>query len=266
MPELAEVEFMARRLDAWLKGAPMTVNVIDPKLDPTGALASAPAERVQRVHRRAKYAVVEGENHRWVLHFRMTGKVVRWGGAADEMPRHTRAILHTEDAHVAFVDMRRFGTFELVPSVQWATWEASKRLGDEPWPERRPASWWRERLGSLKTPIKKALMAQDRVVGLGNILASEVLFQARVSPRRPANTLGDEEWDAVSRALHETVGAVLEMQVGDEIAYVNEGASPEAAGFRVYGRAGEPAECCGGPIERIVESGRSTFWCPNCQR
>lgn len=262
MPELAEVEFMARRLDDWLRGERVSVDIIDPKLDPRGALASW-SQQVSRVYRRAKYAVIEGESDNLVLHFRMTGKVIR---SPELQVRHGRALFRTSSERVHFVDMRRFGTMECVARSAQDAWEKTHRLGDEPWPEPRSGAWWQERLGERRAPIKKVLLEQNRVVGLGNILASELLFQARISPQRLAADVTIEEWAALSEALHTTVGKILSLQTGDEIAYVNQGASPQDAGFLVYGQEGASAPCCGAPILRSVDAGRSTFWCDHCQR
>lgn len=263
MPELAEVEFMSRQLHRWLAGAPLSLEILDPKLDPSGALAAWAGGHLRRAYRRGKYSLLVGDEAALVLHFRMTGKVTRVQG---EMPKYARALLRSPKAEVAFCDARRFGTLELVPLDELHAWERSKKIGEEPWPELRSGEWWWERLGALRKPVKAALLAQDRVCGLGNILASEVLFQARVAPTRRACDVGVEEWDAISQALHQTVNGILEREQGEEIRYVNQGGSPQAAGFLVYGQQGEPAPCCGAPIARSVEAGRSTYWCPHCQR
>lgn len=262
MPELAEVEFMTRRLGEWLEGDSFRLELLDPRLDPEGALASLVVFPVARVLRRAKYSLLQNDAHTLLLHYRMTGKVNR----APTPPKHTRARFLGDRETVNFVDLRRFGTLALVPTPQLDDYFRSKKLGAELWPTRRDGAWWRARFEGLRIPIKRALLRQDRVVGIGNILASETLWRARVSPDRPTDALTDDEWARLAAGLHDMVFRVLEIETGDEIAYVNEGGSPEAAGFTVYQRAGAPAPCCGAPIARRVDAGRATFWCPACQR
>lgn len=281
MPELAEVEFMSRRLDEWLTGAPLQLELLDPKLDPNGDLRKLPTLQVERVFRRAKYSVIQGASDSLVLHFRMTGKVLRSVGAAASnpsgeglsahqesgiaVPKYTRARFVGARETVHFIDVRRFGTIERIPTSGLEAFFQSKKLGAEVWPERQSGAWWQAQFAGLKSPVKSALLRQDRIVGLGNILASEILFHARVSPDRPVNELLLTEWDALAEGLHQTVATILATGAGDAIAYVNEGASAEASGFQVYQRAGDAAPCCGGQIERRVDAGRATFWCPACQ-
>ena len=262
MPEIAEVEFMTRRLHDWLADAPLQLELLDPKLDPQGTLRSLPTLVVRRAFRRAKYAILEGENDALVLHFRMTGKVLR----GTELPKYTRARFVGERETVNFIDMRRFGTIERVPTAELEDFFEQKKLGAEVWPEARDGAWWQAQFDGIRSPVKAALLRQDRVTGLGNILASEVLFHARVAPDRSTADVTVEEWDALAKALHQTVKTILATGAGDEIAYINEGASPEESGFFVYQRDGKPAACCGGLIERRVDAGRATFWCPTCQR
>lgn len=262
MPELAEVEFMSRRLREWLEDAELTLELLDPKLDPHGQLRALRPFRVEEVFRRGKYSVLKGAQDTLLVHYRMTGKVLR----GDTLPKYARATFVGERARVHFIDMRRFGTLERVPTETLESFFEGKKLGQEVWPMLRDGAWWKAQMSGLKIPIKAALLRQDRVVGLGNILASEVLFHARVAPDRPTHQVKESEWEAIAHALHQTVENILATETGDEIAYVNEGASAEDAGFFVYQRAGDAAACCGEPIERRVDAGRSTFWCPRCQR
>lgn len=261
MPELAEVEFMAQRLDAWLRDGDVTLEVIDPKLARPELLQLGTLD-VQRVYRRAKYAIIESPTVSLAVHFRMTGKVL----PSTTVVPHTRARFVGTRATINFIDMRRFGTLEPFDTQGADAFFAAKGLGLEPWPARRSGTWWKDALAGLKGPIKAALLRQDRVVGIGNILALECLHRARIAPTRPVPAIEDHEWTLFAAAFHEVVTMILSGAAGDEIAYINEGASPEASGFLVYQREGEPAACCGAPIERVKDAGRSTFWCPQCQR
>ena len=146
--------------------------------------------------------------------------------------------------------------------------EAARKLGPEPWPGVRSAAFWEAQLGSIRSPVKVALMRQDRVAGLGNIAASEILWRAGVSPMLEARQLSTAQWAAVARAVPAFIDDTIERESGDEIAYVNSrGGSVRgiSSPFAVYRCEGRPCPRCGAPIERRKQSGRSTFWCPPCQ-
>lgn len=255
---------MARHLSAWTSGDRLvSVEVYDERMPRQSGLPLSVIEgqTLGAAYRRAKYAVLPGEEHALILHFRMTGKVVRTAGARE--PRAT--FRFAAGAPVHFVDTRRFGTIDAVSLASIDEYFAARRIAAEPWPERRDGTWWSEQLAGLTGPIKPGLMKQERVAGLGNILASEILWSARILPTTPVPALTDAQWASLAVSAHEVIERTLALEQGDEIAYVNEGGDPEGSGFAVYGREGEPARCCGGPVVRIVQSGRSTFYCPSCQ-
>jgi formamidopyrimidine-DNA glycosylase len=260
MPELPEVEIMARNLHQWLSGSVIRlVEVLDEKFD-ADALCSIEGSTVVRAWRRAKYAVVDLNSDRHlVFHYRMTGKTV-----LDPMGnRKARLRLVTKQGPtVAFEDTRRFGEVWVLPSDQMDAFFEQRKLGPEPWPVVRDGVWWSERLAGLRGPIKPALMKQERVAGLGNIIASEVCYRASIDPRKPVSDLLIAEWDGVARAVHTVIDRTLIADSGDEIMYVNMGGENF---FAVYGREGSPCDVCNTPIERITQSARSSFFCPDCQ-
>ncbi len=259
MPELPEVEIMARNLDRWLSGDRIaTVEILDEKLRGRG-VESLVGARVERAWRRAKYAIVDLDSgHCIVLHYRMTGKTV----LDPENVRRARLRLQMEaGSPVAFEDPRRFGEVWCVSAGDLEEFFRAKRIGPEPWPEERDGQWWAASLEGLRGPIKSAMMRQDRVAGIGNILASEALFLARIDPRARVGVLESDDWDALARATHTVIERTLSAEGGDEIAYVNQGGE---GSFLVYGHAGEPCPRCGSPIERVVQAGRGTFYCSSC--
>lgn len=241
MPELPEVEILCRNLRRWLVGHRVRLEDLD------FGLGSRSMD-VVRVRRRAKYALVEGADQTWVLHLRMTGKVV-----PTRPEGRTRARFHTPAASFDFKDTRRLGTLSAVRAFD------DSHLGPEPWPEQRDAAWWREQLSLTRSAIKPALMRQDLVAGLGNIAANEILFRAGISPT--ARVQHVSRWQALAEQAHTYLTDVVEHEEGDEIQYVNEG-GPNP--FLVYGRVRCPT--CGGPIVRTVQGGRSTFSCCQCQQ
>jgi len=260
MPELPEVEIMARNLHGWLAGRTVTsVEVIDTKFETIDG-AELMGRTVSRVTRRGKYAVVWLEaGPVIVLHYRMTGKTVLDPGRS----RSARLRLIADGTVVvAFEDPRRFGTVEVLERGDVDAFFSRKRLGPEPWPEFRPSVWWSERLGSVRSPIKIALMRQDRVAGLGNIAASEILYRSGIHPTVSADQLSAEQWGRIAESVHAFIEHTLDQESGEEIQYVNQGGE---GSFSVYGHAGSPCSHCATPIERIVQSGRGTFFCPECQ-
>lgn len=264
MPELPEVEIMSRNLHAWCAGEVVqSVEVLDERMTRQSplALSCMEGQKIGRAYRRAKYSVIEADEHVLILHFRMTGKVVRKPAG-----RAARVMIHMESApSVHFLDTRRFGTVDAVALSDVGAYFADRSLGDEPWPMRRDGSWWKRQMSGLRGPIKPSLMKQDRVAGLGNILASEIVWASRLDPEMRVTELADDDWNAIAAASHETIDRVLALESGSEIIYVGDGAEPSESGFSVYGQEGNSAPCCGGPIARIVQSGRSTFYCPACQ-
>lgn len=271
MPELPEVEIMRENLYRWMAGKRVvSLNLVEPSLDAGGVAtaASAPLGCVTGVVRRGKYAAirissVDGENL-LVLHFRMTGKVVL---AKPEERRFVRMVLALEDGEtVVFVDSRRLGQAWWIRADDQEVWFAQERcLGPDAWPETLDADGLKNRLGKGRVPIKNALMDQQKIAGLGNIAASEILWYATVNPRKKAHLLSHSEWARIAAAVPQFVETTLNRDRADEIDYINEGAS-NSNPFSVYQRTGQPCLRCGSLVVSSKQGGRSTFWCAVCQR
>lgn len=269
MPELPEVEIMTRALDRWTRGRTLTALVVrDPRVltgDPTSIAGAV----VRGAGRRAKYCLLDLGEQTLVLHFRMTGKLVALESDQEERAQ-TRLRLELDGAGpaaVTFVDSRCLGEAWVLPTAELAAFLDSRKLGPEPWPERHDGAWWAEALAGLRGPVKPALLRQDRVAGLGNICACEALWRARIDPRTPVPDLRPPQWRALAQAVPDFIDHVLATegalhQAQGELAYVNQG-GPNP--FDIYGRGGEPCPRCGTPVERLVQSGRGTWWCPACQ-
>ncbi len=269
MPELPEVELMCRALHRWCAGRELLgLDVLDEKLLPAQDLRG---QRVSRVERRAKLALLFIDAQVLVLHFRMTGGVCALP-SPEARPPHARLRLRLGGPGssgegppaVALVDPRRFATARLLPEEELPALLAG--FGPEPWPEPRDGAWWAARLAGLRGPLKPALLHQERVAGIGNILASECLFLARIDPRTPVPSLQPAQWEAFAAVVGPFIDAVLEAEqrsFDDEsgIAYVNTG-GPNP--FAVYGREGQPCPRCGAPLQRIVQAGRGTWLCEGC--
>jgi formamidopyrimidine-DNA glycosylase len=274
VPELPEVETIRARLAARLTGRRFErVEISDPRLtrpDPPEAVAAQlEGERVRAVGRRGKYLVVEFESGRHLLiHLRMTGNVQHPApGGADDPYR--RAVVRLDDgSDVAYRDVRRFGTWELLEPGELDGYFAARRLGEEPLERGFTIATLTRALAGRRAPVKAALLDQRAAAGIGNIYADEALWRARIHPLRPAGSLTPAE----TARLRKAIRAALEMGIARQGATLRDYRGPDGARgrmqdeFRVYGRGGRPCNRCGTPIEKIRAGGRGTWFCPNCQR
>lgn len=271
MPELPEVETIVRDLDRLLGGATIAgVEVMRPDLlagaEPAAFRGSLEQRRIAGVTRRAKNIVIDLGADRLIVNLGMTGRwVIQPPGsvAAD----HTGVRLTLADGRIAcYCDVRRFGRLEVLTVARWA--ERERSLGVEPLDEAFDAGSLHALTRGSRVAIKTWLMDQKRVVGIGNIYASEALFRARIDPRRPADRLTRPQAARLVDGIREVLYEAIEFRGTTLLDYRDaSGARGEfAARLRVYGRAGEPCRVCETPIRRLVQGGRSTFFCPRCQR
>lgn len=270
MPELPEVETIVRGLNHLIRGVTIrTVEVVHPDLiegDPAAFARALRGRRIQKASRRAKNIVLDLDDDRLVVNLGMTGRLLVIE-PADPSPSHPGVLFRLDDGRILlYHDVRRFGRLALLSRDEWAARE--RALGQEP----LSAGFTPEVLLDLarrsRVAIKPWLMDQRWVVGVGNIYASEALFRARVDPRRPAHSLTPAE----ARRLHTALRAVLREAIdfrGTTLLDYRDASGGEgrfADRLRVYGRAGEPCGVCGSPIRRVVQGGRSTFFCEDCQK
>jgi formamidopyrimidine-DNA glycosylase len=249
------------------------VEIADPRLtrpEPPEAIAAAlEGERIARVSRRGKYLVFEFESGRHLLvHLRMTGNVehpAQGGLAADP---YRRAVVRLDDgSDVAYRDVRRFGTWDLLEPGELEDYFASRRLGREPLARSFTTRALTHALEGRRAPIKAALLDQRAAAGVGNIYADEALWRARIHPLRPAGSLTPDE---IAR-LRKSIRAALEMGISRQGATLRDYRDPEGRRgrmqdeFKVYGREGEPCSRCGTPIEKTRAGGRGAWFCPHCQ-
>jgi formamidopyrimidine-DNA glycosylase len=274
VPELPEVESVRRQLAPLLEGRRFErVEVSDPRLtrpaDPVAVAQSLEGERVAALGRRGKYLIVRFESGRALLiHLRMTGSLLHArGGMLGDDP-HRRAVVKLDDgSHVAYRDVRRFGTWEVLERGEEEPYLAS-RLGAEPLGRSFTAARLSARLASRRAPVKAAILDQRTLAGVGNIYADEALWFARMHPLREARSLDEAE----TAALHRGIRRALERGIERQGSTLTDYRLPDGERgrmqheFKVYGRDGEPCERCGTPIEKIRVSGRGTWYCPACQR
>ena len=274
MPELPEVETIRRDLEPQLTGRTITgvevhkADIVLAPHSPRSFRRRLEGRSITGVGRRAKYLLFHLDDGSVLqTQLRMSGRFALGRDVPDPGEfRHIAARLHLDDGRTLFYDdVRRLGGLRLLDGPDWEAEEA--RLGPEPLePSYRAADLGRT-LAPTRAPVKNALMDQRRVAGVGNIYASEALFRAGVDPRRPGRELTAAEVKRLHRSVRDVLREALE-QAGTSFQNyraVNGRSGEFQFSLRVYGRAGEPCRKCRQPIERIVQAGRSTFYCPSCQ-
>jgi formamidopyrimidine-DNA glycosylase len=279
MPELPEVETVMRGLRARLEGrrvARVELRRGDLRWAvPEGLAARLAGQRVLGFRRRAKYILMRLDGGESVLlHLGMSGRVVVSEGATAPPIAHEHLVLETEDgARVGFVDPRRFGSVHLVATGDEDRHRLLAELGPEPLEPGFRGALLAERLHGRNTTLKAALLDQRVVAGLGNIYVCEALFRAGLSPRRRAGGIAGGRAERLAGAIRETLADAIEaggsslrdyVQPSGELGYFQNA-------WKVYGREGLPCERCPGlpgcaGIRRVVQAGRSTFYCPRTQR
>jgi formamidopyrimidine-DNA glycosylase len=274
MPELPEVETVRRRLAPVLEGATIDrAEIVDPRLtrpvEPAFVADALVGERITAVERRGKYLLWRMESGRTlVVHLRMTGSLRH--ARSGELPEdaYRRAFLGLDSGiDVAYRDVRRFGTWELLDPAHVRPYFAL-RLGPEPLAPSFTAARLTRLAAGRRAPVKAFLLDQRRIAGIGNIYADEALWRARIHPRRPTGELTEEELSRLHRAARAALRRGVDLQGSTLRDYVTP--DGDSGGmqheFHVYGRFGEPCDRCGRPIERIVVAGRGTWYCPHCQQ
>ena len=280
MPELPEVETIARGLDRRVKGEVIESVWLGSKPEPLKSpareiAATLEGARIAGVRRVGKHIVIdlegsEGASHRrrrgktacqraqWIVHLGMTGRMLVCT-PDEEIAKHTHATAKLASGReLRFVDPRRFGRLSVTHDFA--------APGSEPL-EVGPEKFVKLFKGR-KTPIKSALLNQNLLSGVGNIYADESLFRSKIRPRRRASSLSQEDLRRLYLALQEVLKEAIELGGSSVSDYVD---SDGEEGFfqlqhRVYGREGEPCLVCKTPIKRIVIAGRSSHYCPKCQR
>jgi formamidopyrimidine-DNA glycosylase len=285
MPELPEVETVRRGLAPALVGkriAKAKTKRADLRFPfPMRFAARLKGRRVDALERRAKYLLAHLDDGMvWITHLGMTG---RWSviGAKQQPgdfyyseppdPTHTHVIIDMESgARLEFNDPRRFGYMDLIDEDALEAHPWFKGLGPEPLGNAFNLPYLKKALAGKKAPIKAALLDQRVVAGLGNIYVVEALYRAGIAPTKEAGRISTQRLEKLFHAIR----AVLEEAIEAGGSTLSDYAQVDGAQggfqhrFRVYDREGEACltKDCDGAIQRLTQAGRSTFWCPRCQR
>ena len=271
MPELPEVETTVRGLAKVLDGERIErVELRRADLRrafPPDLVQALTGARVTGLGRRAKYGLIHTDRQRTlVFHLGMSG---RWRIDPEELGKHDHLLLETAGHRLALNDARRFGSVDVVAEAELEHWPPFKALGPEPLGDDLTVEVLRSAIAGRKSAIKLLLLDQRVVAGVGNIYACEALWQARIDPRKPGGKVTRPQLDRLVPAIR----AVLERSIAEGGSTLRDFVQPDgelghyASRFDVYGR--ENAACRhddGGKIRRIVQGGRSTWFCPKCQR
>jgi formamidopyrimidine-DNA glycosylase len=270
MPELPEVETTVRGLAKVLDGRRL-VSVTPRRADLRRAIPEDLGQRltgarVIRLSRRAKYGLIATDRgDTLIFHLGMSG---RWRIDPADIGKHDHLLFETDDGHrLSLNDPRRFGSLDLVPTDEVAMWPPFVAIGPEPLGGEVTGKWLKDKFAGRSAAVKLLLLDQRIVAGLGNIYVCEALFRARIDPRNAAGKVSRAKLDALAAAIP----AVLDEAIAAGGSSLRDFAAPDgelgyfSKTFDVYGREGEPCGC-GGTVQRIVQGGRSTFFCPACQR
>lgn len=277
MPELPEVETVRRGIAPILEGKRIRQAITRREglryPFPEDFSKRLEGNRIEALRRRSKYILIECEDGLVaILHLGMSGRItIHKAGEEVKIGKHDHVSLITEaEDHIVFADPRRFGILVFTDLDSMHEHPLLKSIGPEPLGNAFNEDHLNQKLEGRRSPIKTTLLDQKVVAGLGNIYVCEALWRAGISPRRTAASVkgkrGERLVPIVRDVLMEAIeagGSTLKdyAQVDGELGYFQHR-------FNVYGREGEACrkEGCSGTVERIVQSNRSTFFCPKCQK
>ncbi len=276
MPELPEVETVRRMLAGAIQGRRVARATVSRRRLRTASLAALPRALAGRTfaapRRTGKFLLLDLDGGRTLLsHLGMSGRWLFWppGRAPDRALEHVHLRIGFADgASLWYQDVRRFGMLRVLATARLPEDASLRLLGPDPLAEPRDGGALRAAARGARTSIKVWLLDQRRIAGLGNIYASEVLFRARVDPRRRAGALTATEWGRVAAEIPAVLQESIARMGTTFSSYRTIWNEPGRYGdeLLVYDRAGEPCRACGGEVRRIVQGGRATYFCPGCQR
>lgn len=286
MPELPEVETVKRVLEPQIRGLIITnVTVKRPEItaypDAEEFCRLVTGQTVSHMERRGKFLIIHLRSHdRIILHLRMTGCLLLTPADLPE-EKHTHIIFSLsgspENASVPekapalelrFSDMRRFGRFWLLRENEADTYTGIEKLGIEPFDDALTPAYLMNHFGKCRKTVKECLLDQSVIAGIGNIYSDEILYTAGIYPARPANSLKQEEWERIAAAVPERLTFFIEKNKITSADYLQTKGRDyrNTPFFQVYGRGGQPCPACSHKLYRIVVGGRSSVFCPDCQK
>lgn len=276
MPELPEVELVARSLDKLVSGrriakASLIRERLVPDSTPKRFTRDLQNAQINFVHRRGKHVLFDLDNGRTLItHLRMSGRFMLLPADRDD-PKFTHAAFYFDDeARLVFQDQRHFGMMKIVRSEALTAAKELSKLAPEPFSDEFNFDYLRERLRSSKRTIKEFLLDQTKVCGLGNIYAAEALFLAGIHPAARSNRLSRPRTQILLEKIRETLGEAIDARSTLNVDPENIDGSyydgSYESSWRVYDREQMPCPSCDSLIVRLKQAGRSSYFCPKCQK
>jgi formamidopyrimidine-DNA glycosylase len=273
MPELPEVETVRRGLEKLVVGKTIRdVVVLWPKIIETPEVElfqqQLAGQTIEKMERRGKFLIFKLTHSDLISHLRMEGKY-EVHDEADEIKKHTHVLLtFTDGSQLRYLDVRKFGRMVLVEKDQGLNYRGILALGPEPTPETFKLADFQAGLKRHHKSIKPLLLDQRLVTGLGNIYVDEALWEAKIHPEQPANTLNEQETAKLYAAIIDVLARAVAAGGTTIRTYLN--ALGEAGKFQillnVYSQTGKPCPRCGTPIIKTKVAQRGTHFCPHCQQ
>lgn len=272
MPELPEVEAVRTGLEQLVVNKTIeSVSVMWPKIIETTDIEKFKlaliGESIEAILRRGKFLIIRLTHFDLISHLRMEGKY-EFHQADDPLMKHTHVVFHFNDGtELRYLDVRKFGRMALIDKHQEEEYRGIKKLGPEPVLPDFNLTVFEKQLGRRVKAIKPLLLDQHLVTGLGNIYVDEALYQARIHPEQPANTLTKDEIKVLHGAIIEVLARAV--AAGGTTIRTYKNALGEAGKFqvalKVYGQTGQACDRCQTPIKKIKVAQRGTHFCPKCQ-
>ena len=274
MPELPEVETIKRVIEPQIQGRMITKAAV--RRPEVAAYPEADefcrrltGQTVSHMSRQGKFLIIHLENkERIVLHLRMTGGLLLAPAQCPE-EKYTHVVFSLDNGtELRFSDMRRFGRFWLLREEETDTCTGMDKLGLDPLAPACNAEYLSSHLSKRRKAIKECLLEQTIIAGIGNIYSDEILFTAGIYPARPANSLKQTEWERLAEAIPERISYFIEKNAITAEEYLEtKGRDYRNTPFlQVYGHGGSPCPKCRETLCRMVIGGRSSVYCPVCQK
>jgi formamidopyrimidine-DNA glycosylase len=276
MPELPEVELVVQSLNKLIAGRTIVAaELLRQRLAPFNPLPDfaerLASSKITGVMRRGKHILFDLDNGQTLIaHLRMSGRFMLLP-IDRENPKYTHAAFYfADDARLVFQDQRHFGFMRVVETEKLPETKELKSLAPEPFSDAFNKSYFREILKTSKRSLKEFLLDQTKVTGLGNIYASEAMFLARINPQTPANEVSAKKandlFERIREVLRESIAHGSTLNVNPENIDASYYGGGYTLGWRVYDREKEACVKCETAVERLKQAGRSTYFCPKCQK
>ncbi len=276
MPELPEVELVTKSLDKLVGGRTIIIaellrERLAPFSSPTEFAERLRNARINRVSRRGKHILFDLDNGQTLIaHLRMSGRFMLLP-LERENPKYTHAALYFEDeTRLVFQDQRHFGLMKLIETANLHESKELKKLAPEPFSDEFNPKYFQAILKTSRKSLKEFLLDQTKVTGLGNIYASEAMFLARMNPQTPASKVSAQKakilFEKIREVLAESIAHGSTLNIDPENIDGSYYGGGYTKGWRVYDQEKKPCVTCETSIERLKQAGRSTYFCPKCQK